>query len=216
MLRLSKPRFNGASRVLKSVLDRSGAAVLLLVTAPFFVAAAIAIRREDGGPVYFTQERVGAGGRTFRMIKFRSMGVDAENARIALLDDNEGAGPLFKLRHDPRVTRVGALLRKYSFDELPQRLNVLTGAMSLVGPRPPLPGEVATYADDAMHRLLVRPGMTGLWQISGRSTLSWEETVRLDLRYVENWSMALDAMILWKTRRRRDTQPRRLLTNSTP
>ena len=133
------------------------------------------------------------------MVKFRSMCTDAEARLTTLPTANDGAGPLFKLRHDPRVTRVGRFLRKYSLDELPQLFNVLGGSMSLVGPRPPLAREVATYADDARRRLLVRPGMTGLWQVSGRSALSWEESVRLDLRYVENWSLALDLMILWKT-----------------
>jgi exopolysaccharide biosynthesis polyprenyl glycosylphosphotransferase len=198
LLRLSKPRFTGAARVMKAALDRSAAALLLFLMAPVLIGIAFAVRR-DGGPAFFLQERVGANGRSFRVVKFRSMCVDAE-ARLAELQSlNEGAGPLFKLTSDPRVTRVGATLRKYSLDELPQLLNVLNGTMSLVGPRPPLPSEVATYAEDARRRLLVRPGMTGLWQVSGRSNLSWEQSVRLDLRYVENWSLALDLMILWKT-----------------
>lgn len=198
MLRLSKPRFTGAARLLKSLMDRSVAALLLLLTLPVLVVVAIAVRR-DGGPAFFLQERVGANGRTFRVVKFRSMCTDAEARLAELRSLNEGAGPLFKMTSDPRVTRVGALLRKYSIDELPQLLNVVNGTMSLVGPRPPLPSEVATYAEDARRRLLVRPGMTGLWQVSGRSSLSWEESVRLDLRYVENWSLAVDLMILWKT-----------------
>jgi lipopolysaccharide/colanic/teichoic acid biosynthesis glycosyltransferase len=127
------------------------------------------------------------------------MVVDAEAKLVELVAANDGAGPLFKLKTDPRITRVGAFLRRYSLDELPQLVNVLTGAMSLVGPRPPLPAEVATYGRDAQRRLLVKPGLTGLWQISGRSDLSWEQSVRLDLRYVENWNLALDALILWKT-----------------
>ncbi|SDH05261.1 exopolysaccharide biosynthesis polyprenyl glycosylphosphotransferase [Pseudonocardia oroxyli] len=198
LLRLSKPRFTGAARVLKTVLDRSAAALLLLLAAPVFLAVAIAVK-SDGGPVFFRQERVGAQGRMFHMVKFRSMVVDAEARRAALQAANEGAGPLFKLARDPRVTRIGALLRRYSIDELPQLLNVLNGTMSLVGPRPPLPAEVETYEDMARRKLLVRPGMTGLWQVSGRSNLSWEESVRLDLRYVENWSMAMDLTIMWKT-----------------
>jgi lipopolysaccharide/colanic/teichoic acid biosynthesis glycosyltransferase len=133
------------------------------------------------------------------MWKFRSMVVDAEQRKVKLVAANEGAGPLFKMKSDPRITQVGALLRKYSLDELPQLFNVLTGSMSLVGPRPPLPSEVATYNRDARRKLLVKPGLTGLWQISGRSDLSWEEAVRLDLRYVENWTLALDGLILWKT-----------------
>lgn len=199
LLRLSKPRFTGGGRLLKAGLERPIAAVLLLLTLPVFVGVAVAIWCSDRGPVFFRQERVGARGRTFHMIKFRSMCRDAEGRRVGLVSADEGAGPMFKLRHDPRVTRVGRVLRKYSLDELPQLLNVLHGSMSLVGPRPPLPSEVVTYAEDAQRRLLVRPGMTGLWQVSGRSTLSWEETVRLDLRYVENWSISLDLIILWKT-----------------
>jgi lipopolysaccharide/colanic/teichoic acid biosynthesis glycosyltransferase len=149
--------------------------------------------------VFFRQTRVGRHGREFTMLKFRSMVVDAEAKLVELVAANDGAGPLFKLKTDPRITRVGAFLRRYSLDELPQLVNVLTGAMSLVGPRPPLPAEVATYGRDAQRRLLVKPGLTGLWQISGRSDLSWEQSVRLDLRYVENWNLALDALILWKT-----------------
>ena len=198
LLRLSHPRFTGTSRMLKTAFDRGVAALLLLLSTPVLVAIAVAVRCGDRGPVFFTQVRVGANGRTFRMIKFRSMCRDAESRRAAL-GGNDGAGPLFKLQSDPRVTRVGRVLRKYSLDELPQLVNVLNGTMSLVGPRPPLPSEVAGYADDARRRLLVRPGMTGLWQVSGRSSLSWEESVRLDLRYVENWSPAMDLVILWKT-----------------
>jgi exopolysaccharide biosynthesis polyprenyl glycosylphosphotransferase len=181
-------------------MDRAVAALLLVLAAPVFVAIAVAIVLEDRGPVFYTQRRVGANGMPFQMIKFRSMVIDAESRRAGLLQSNEvEGGTLFKLAQDPRVTRIGATLRRYSIDELPQLLNVLGGSMSLVGPRPPLPEEVATYADDARRRLLVRPGMTGLWQVSGRSDLSWEESVKLDLRYVENWSMALDLTILWKT-----------------
>lgn len=198
LLRLSQPRFTGSARVLKTVVDRTVAGLLLLLAAPVFLALAVAVKL-DGGPVFFRQERVGTNGRTFRMVKFRSMVVDAEARLAALSASNEAAGPLFKMTRDPRITRVGAVLRRYSLDELPQLLNVLGGSMSLVGPRPPLPAEVATYEDVARRRLLVRPGMTGLWQVSGRSNLSWEESVRLDLRYVENWSMALDLTILWKT-----------------
>ena len=153
----------------------------------------------DGGPVFFRQTRVGRHGKTFKMIKFRSMCVDAEKRKAELLKANEGAGPLFKLRHDPRVTKLGATLRRYSLDELPQLFNVLTGSMSLVGPRPPLPEEVVKYGRDAERKFLVKPGLTGLWQVSGRSNLSWEQSVRLDLRYVENWTLAMDALILWKT-----------------
>jgi exopolysaccharide biosynthesis polyprenyl glycosylphosphotransferase len=198
LLRLTQPVFDGVSRVVKNVLDRVGAALLLLMIAPLMLGLAFMIK-SDGGPVFFRQERVGRHGRTFRMVKFRSMVVDAEARRAELLELNEGSGPLFKLKADPRITAIGSTLRKYSLDELPQLFNVLAGSMSLVGPRPPLPEEVATYSRDAERKLMVRPGLTGLWQVSGRSDLSWEESVRLDLRYVENWTLAMDALILWKT-----------------
>jgi exopolysaccharide biosynthesis polyprenyl glycosylphosphotransferase len=198
LLRLTEPRFTGFARLLKNVVDRTAAALLVLVTLPLLLAIAVAVRL-DGGPVLYFQERVGARGHCFRMVKFRTMVVGADAMLEKLGGTNNGSGPLFKLHRDPRVTRVGAFLRRYSLDEFPQVLNVLTGSMSLVGPRPPLPSEVRTYGADAQRRLLVRPGITGLWQVSGRSDLSWEESVRLDLRYVENWSLALDAAILWKT-----------------
>ncbi|MGH4006570.1 MAG: sugar transferase [Pseudonocardiaceae bacterium] len=198
LLRLTEPAFTGLPWVIKAMIDRLVAGLLLLVIAPVLVALAIAVR-SDGGPVFYRQSRVGQHGKLFPMIKFRSMVVNADQRQSELANDNEGSGPLFKLREDPRVTRVGALLRKYSLDELPQLFNVLAGSMSLVGPRPPLPEEVAVYCRDAQRKLLVKPGMTGLWQISGRSDLSWEESIRLDLRYVENWSLALDILIMWKT-----------------
>jgi len=158
------------------------------------------VRVSSRGGALFRQTRVGVDGRTFTMFKFRSMYADAE-ARLADLENqNQNAdGLLFKMRDDPRVTPIGRWLRRFSLDEVPQLLNVVAGDMSLVGPRPPLPREVAQYGEDVRRRLLVRPGLTGLWQISGRSDLSWEESVRLDLHYVENWSLALDAMIIWKT-----------------
>ncbi len=198
LLRLTEPAFTGVPRVIKAVGDRLAAGLLLLLIAPVMIALAIAVR-SDGGPVCYRQSRVGQHGKLFSMIKFRSMVVNADQLRSELADGDQGSGPLFKLRQDPRVTRVGAFLRKHSLDELPQLLNVLTGSMSLVGPRPPLPEEVASYSRDAQRKLLVKPGLTGLWQISGRSDLSWEESVRLDLRYVENWSLALDVLIIWKT-----------------
>jgi exopolysaccharide biosynthesis polyprenyl glycosylphosphotransferase len=198
LVRLTQPKFSGGHRILKNAVDRVGAAVAILLVAPLLLAIAVAVC-SDGGPAFFLQERVGVGGTRFRMVKFRSMRVNSDREVARLTNRNEGAGPLFKMRQDPRVTRVGAVLRRYSLDELPQLFNVLTGSMSLVGPRPPLPREVEAYGDDARRRLLVRPGMTGLWQVSGRSELSWEETVRLDLRYVENWSITLDCVILWKT-----------------
>jgi exopolysaccharide biosynthesis polyprenyl glycosylphosphotransferase len=196
LLRLTEPRFSGTGWLAKGLVDRLCAAAFLLLLSPVFVALAIAVRL-DGGPAFYRQERVGLYGRRFRMFKFRSMCVGADRMLDGLTSDRDGV--LFKMRKDPRVTRVGAFLRKYSLDELPQLFNVLAGSMSLVGPRPPLPREVEKYGPAAQRRLLVRPGITGLWQVSGRSDLSWEETVRLDLRYVENWSPALDALILWKT-----------------
>ncbi len=135
------------------------------------------------------------------MLKFRSMVVNAEARLAALHTENEGAGPLFKLRHDPRVTRVGAALRKYSLDELPQLFNVLTGTMSLIGPRPALPREVATYPTEARRRLAVKPGLTGLWQVSGRSDLSWDESIALDLHYVDGWTLGLELKIIAGTAR---------------
>jgi exopolysaccharide biosynthesis polyprenyl glycosylphosphotransferase len=198
MLRLTEPAFTGVPWMIKAVGDRLATGLLLIVIAPLMIALAITVRN-DGGPIFYCQPRVGKHGKTFSMIKFRSMVPNADQRQTEFADHNQGSGPLFKLRHDPRATRVGAFLRKYSLDELPQLFNVLAGSMSLVGPRPPLPDEVAQYSRDAHRKLLVKPGLTGLWQINGRSDLSWEESVRLDLRYVESWSLALDASILWKT-----------------
>jgi exopolysaccharide biosynthesis polyprenyl glycosylphosphotransferase len=199
LLAIEEPTFSGWKRVLKGALDRFGAAVALVLIAPVLLAIAVAVRLSGPGPVLYRQERVGAYGRTYTMLKFRSM-VDGADAKLQeLLARNEGAGLLFKMRRDPRVTPVGRWLRRFSLDELPQLFNVLGGSMSLVGPRPPLPQEVERYDTSTRRRLLVKPGLTGLWQISGRSDLSWEESVRLDLRYVENWSLALDLLILWKT-----------------
>lgn len=166
---------------------------------PVLAVVALAIRADDGGPVFFRQVRVGRGGAEFPILKFRTMCVDAEARMAALQSENEGAGPLFKMKDDPRVTRVGAFLRRTSLDELPQLWNVFTGSMSLVGPRPALPREVALYEDFADRRLLVTPGITGLWQVSGRSDLDWAEGVRLDLHYVENWSFLHDLVILART-----------------
>jgi exopolysaccharide biosynthesis polyprenyl glycosylphosphotransferase len=199
LLHLEEPTFGGIRRVIKAVIDYVGALVISLLLLIPGVIIAVAIKRNSPGPVFYRQERVGKDGGTFLIWKFRTMrvGADAEVAALAAM--NEHDGPMFKIRSDPRITSVGGFLRKYSLDELPQILNVLTGSMSLVGPRPPLAREVAKYADHVHRRLLVKPGMTGLWQVSGRSDLDWEETVRLDLYYVENWSVAMDAMILWKT-----------------
>ncbi|GAA2066419.1 sugar transferase [Streptomyces albiaxialis] len=201
LLRVSMPIFTGGRRAVKEVADRLGAFVLLLLFAPLMVLVALLVLVDSRGGVLYRQRRVGKEGREFTIVKFRTMVVGADRARAELAGLNEGAGLLFKLRRDPRVTRVGTVLRRYSLDELPQLFNVLTGSMSLVGPRPPLPEESAAYGPDIRRRLLVKPGLTGLWQISGRSDLPWEEAVRLDLRYVEDWSLALDAVILWKTLR---------------
>ncbi|GAA3004391.1 sugar transferase [Actinokineospora diospyrosa] len=199
LLRVSSPSFTGVRRVVKDVFDKVGAAILLTLLAPVMIAVSIAIAVDTRGPVFYKQRRVGKDGREFTIVKFRTMVVNAHKLVTKLADQNEGHGLLFKMRKDPRVTKVGAILRRYSIDELPQLFNVLAGPMSLVGPRPPLPEESARYAPDVRRRLLVKPGLTGLWQVSGRSDLPWEEAVRLDLRYVEDWSLALDAVILWKT-----------------
>ncbi|MFI8992994.1 sugar transferase [Streptomyces sp. NPDC053542] len=201
LLRVSMPTFTGGRRAVKEVVDRVGAAVLLMLFAPLMVGVALLVMVDSRGGALYSQRRVGKDGREFTIYKFRTMVTGAHRARAELAGHNEGAGLLFKLRRDPRVTRVGRVLRRYSLDELPQLFNVLTGSMSLVGPRPPLPEECAAYDPDIRRRLLVKPGLTGLWQISGRSDLPWEEAVRLDLRYVEDWSLALDTVILWKTLR---------------
>ncbi|MFD6343816.1 sugar transferase [Streptomyces roseolus] len=199
LLRVSMPAFTGGRRAVKEVVDRLGAALLLVLLAPLMLVVGLLVLVDSRGGVLYRQRRVGKDGREFMILKFRTMVAGADRAREELAGRNEGAGPLFKMRRDPRVTRVGAVLRRYSLDELPQLVNVLAGSMSLVGPRPPLPEESAAYSPDIRRRLLVKPGLTGLWQISGRSDLSWEEAVRLDLRYVEDWSLALDTVILWKT-----------------
>lgn len=200
MLHVERPVWSGLRYSLKLLADRMVALVLIIVAAPLLIGVAVMVRKGSPGPALFTQQRVGEGGRTFRMIKFRTMVVDAEARLLEVASvEDDGNGVMFKLRADPRVTRVGAVLRRFSLDELPQLFNVLRGEMSLVGPRPPLPSEVDAYESDAVRRLRVRPGMTGLWQVSGRSDLSWGDSVRLDLWYVDNWSLALDAQILFRT-----------------
>ncbi|GLW99536.1 sugar transferase [Microtetraspora sp. NBRC 16547] len=199
LLHVAHPDLRGVRQVVKSIFDRVVAAVMLLVLLPVMLVISLVIIGDSRGSVLFRQRRVGKGGEEFTVFKFRTMVPDAEAMKGELLRRNEGNGVLFKLRKDPRITPVGAWLRRYSLDELAQLINVLRGEMSLVGPRPPLPDEVAQYGDDVRRRLLVKPGMTGLWQVSGRSDLSWEESVRLDLRYVENWSLVMDLQILWKT-----------------
>ena len=199
LMYLDHPDLSGGKHVIKGLFDRAVAGSALLLLAPLFTAIALAIRVVDPGPVFFRQSRVGRDGRRFTVYKFRTMRVDAERIKAQYARANEGNGVLFKIRRDPRVTRTGRWLRRWSLDELPQLINVLIGDMSLVGPRPALPEEAARYCNQMRRRLAVKPGITGLWQVSGRSDLPWEEAVRLDLRYVENWSFALDLQILWKT-----------------
>lgn len=186
----------------KSVLERTAAAAGLLVLSPFLAVVGIIVRCDSPGRALYWQERIGHCGRPFRMCKFRTMTQDAEvHLAEVLTAQGMTLGPLYKLKADPRVTRVGAFLRRYSIDELPQLWNVVRGEMSLVGPRPQVAAEVNTYTDEVRRRLSVKPGMTGLWQVNGRSDLCWDEAVRLDLQYVENWSLLLDLNILWHTPR---------------
>jgi exopolysaccharide biosynthesis polyprenyl glycosylphosphotransferase len=175
----------------------TGAGVLAI--SPLLVAIAVAVKLDSPGPVFYRQQRVGKNGRHFWMYKFRSMVVDADRRLAELRTHNEATGPLFKMRRDPRITRIGGFLRRWSLDELPQLLNVLRGEMSLVGPRPPLPSEVAEYEDWQMGRLRAVPGLTGLWQVSGRSEVPFHDMVRLDLHYIRNWSLGLDVEILLRT-----------------
>lgn len=199
MVHVQAARRRGWRLLVKQVCERAIALGALLAMAPVLIGIALAVRFDTPGPVLYRQVRVGRDGRTFTMLKFRSMAVGSD---VQLIEDtfgNDGAGPLFKLREDPRVTRVGHILRRYSLDELPQLFNVLRGEMSLVGPRPALPSEVEAYDGDPRRRLAVAPGITGLWQVSGRSDLSWSESVRLDLDYVDNWSLGRDVVILART-----------------
>ncbi|HEY8471201.1 MAG TPA: sugar transferase [Natronosporangium sp.] len=199
MIHVEAPEFRGGRKVVKELFDRIVALAMLLFAAPLCLLIAIAVKLDSRGPVLFRQTRVGQNGREFQLLKFRTMVHGAHAMKQILADRNETDGLLFKIRNDPRVTRVGRWLRKWSLDELPQLVNVLLGDMSLIGPRPPLPEEVAHYNGDLARRLLVKPGITGLWQVSGRSDLSFEDGIRLDLFYVENWSLTTDLMILWKT-----------------
>ncbi|MCD2119643.1 sugar transferase, partial [Rhodococcus pyridinivorans] len=189
LIHVEKPSYHGAKRSGKRIFDLAFASAALVVLAPVFAVVALLIKLEDRGPVFYKAERIGLDGEPFGMVKFRSMVTNADKMVDRLLAQNEGAGPLFKMKDDPRVTRVGRVMRRFSIDELPQFLNVIRGEMSVVGPRPPLRREVEAYDGRVKRRLLVRPGVTGLWQVSGRSDLSWDESVRLDLSYVENWSM---------------------------
>jgi exopolysaccharide biosynthesis polyprenyl glycosylphosphotransferase len=199
LMHLERPELRGVRRLTKGVFDRSAAGLSLLLLAPLLLGIAVVVKATSAGPVLFRQERVGRHGTPFQMLKFRTMVDGAEQLLDTLAVESDGNGVLFKKKVDPRVTRVGAVLRRYSLDELPQLINIVRGDMSLVGPRPPLPSEVDRYGFDMHRRFLVKPGLTGLWQISGRSDLSWDESVRIDIRYVENWSLVLDLMIMWRT-----------------
>ncbi|MGO1538759.1 MAG: sugar transferase [Leucobacter sp.] len=201
LLNIKIPSYEGGRHLFKRGLDICVAALALVPIALATVFFALLIKLDSPGPVFFSQERVGRDGRSFRMFKFRSMHTTAERDLAALKENDEGSGPMFKMRDDPRVTTVGRVLRRFSLDELPQFWNVLIGDMSVVGPRPPLPHEVTAYDGRVVRRLYVKPGITGPWQVSGRSDLSWDESVRLDLGYVENWSPMNDLQIMWRTAR---------------
>lgn len=201
LIHVETPRYEGSKRFAKRTFDILASGILVVLSSPLLLAIAILVRLSTPGPVLFRQERIGYNGSHFNMLKFRSMVVDAE-ARLKALElqeRDEGNMVMFKMRDDPRVTPIGRILRRFSLDELPQLLNVFGGSMSLVGPRPPLKSEVDQYEKHVHRRFLVKPGITGLWQVSGRSNLSWEDTVRLDLYYVENWSLTGDLVILWRT-----------------
>ncbi|WP_208379790.1 sugar transferase [Microbacterium endophyticum] len=201
LIHVETPRFSAGQRFLKRSVDLVASVLGVIILSPLLLLLTILVSATSIGPVFFLQTRVGYHGREFKMIKFRSMVVNAEELLAELREKQRDSGNevLFKMKDDPRITRVGRFMRKYSLDELPQLFNVIGGSMSLVGPRPPLPSEVALYAKHVHRRFLAKPGITGLWQVSGRSSLSWEESVRLDLSYVENWSMASDVMIIMKT-----------------
>lgn len=194
-----RPRAGAVSRAAKATVDAVGAAVLLVLVSPLLLLLMVAIRLDTPGPAIFRQVRVGKDGRLFEVLKLRTMVCDAEERKAELLEHNEYDGVLFKMRRDPRVTRVGGFLRRTSLDELPQLVNVLRGQMSLVGPRPSLPDEVALMDDDALRRFAVRPGITGLWQVSGRSNLGWDEAKALDTHYADNWTVVGDVAILLRT-----------------
>ncbi|MBD8023737.1 sugar transferase [Microbacterium gallinarum] len=199
LIHVDYPEFTGVRLALKRASDVVVSGLALVLLSPVFLVLSVVVRSTSTGPAFFRQERVGLHGKPFRMLKFRTMVADAEQQLSSLLDASEGNGVLFKMRNDPRITPVGRFLRRYSIDELPQLWNVFKGDMSLVGPRPPLASEVESYERWVHRRLLVKPGITGLWQVSGRSDLSWEDSIRLDLYYVENWSVTTDLVILWRT-----------------
>jgi exopolysaccharide biosynthesis polyprenyl glycosylphosphotransferase len=199
MLLVEEPRTAGPAQLVKTVTERVIAMLALALLSPLFLTAALLVKLTSRGPVLFRQARVGRDGHLFEMLKFRSMVEGADGQRHGLAEQNEHDGPLFKIKDDPRVTPVGRRLRRFSIDELPQLWNVVRGDMALIGPRPPLPDEVALYGGDIARRLMVKPGITGLWQVSGRADISWTEAVRLDLYYVENWSLTMDLAIIAKT-----------------
>jgi exopolysaccharide biosynthesis polyprenyl glycosylphosphotransferase len=199
MLHVRPATRRGVRRAVKAGAERVAAATALTLLLPLLLTIAAAVRLTSSGPAIFKQTRVGRNGHRFTMYKFRTMSTDAERVKATLSEQNECNEVLFKMRQDPRITKVGAVLRRYSLDEVPQLANVVLGHMSLVGPRPALPAEVAKYERDPMRRLAVKPGLTGLWQVSGRSDLSWDDSVRLDLRYVDNWSLGMDATIVLRT-----------------
>ncbi|MGU3499853.1 sugar transferase [Mycobacterium sp. C31M] len=199
LLHIDKPQYRGAKRVQKRTFDFLFAGAALIATLPIWVVVALAIKLTSRGPIFYSSERIGIEGKPFSMLKFRTMVDGADKQVVQLLQANECDGLMFKVRNDPRITPVGRFLRRFSIDELPQFLNVLTQDMSVVGPRPPLRREVECYDDDVQRRLLVKPGVTGLWQVSGRSDLPWDKAVRLDLSYVDNWSMVGDILIVAKT-----------------
>jgi exopolysaccharide biosynthesis polyprenyl glycosylphosphotransferase len=200
LMHMERPEFRGVRRFLKSAFDRTAAASGIPLLAPVLVALALAVKLTSRGPVFYKHERIGLGGEKFHVYKFRSMVPDADKIVDVLFEQqNEGNAVQFKMKRDPRVTRIGAVMRRYSLDELPQLFNVLGGSMSPVGPRPHVTRQVEQYGIGMRRRLPVKPGITGLWQVSGRSDLSWDDSVRLDVRYVENWSLSFDLMILSKT-----------------
>lgn len=201
LLHVEEPRFEGLGRAIEDAVGRVAALVALVLASPAVLAVALAIKLNSPGPVFFRQIRVGRNGRHFEVLKFRSMRVDAERVRDEILHMNETDAVLFKVRNDPRITGVGRIIRRLSIDELPQLWNVVRGEMAVVGPRPPLPSEVELYPEHVRRRLLVKPGLTGLWQVNGRADLSWDDSVRLDLHYVDNWSPTGDLLIVLRTLR---------------
>jgi exopolysaccharide biosynthesis polyprenyl glycosylphosphotransferase len=201
LIYLSGPSYSRARTLRRAAFDRTFAFLVLLASSPVLLLAVLAIRLTGRGPIFYRSERIGTHGVPFQMLKLRTMVHGADQMLEELEHHNDASGPLFKVRDDPRVTRVGRILRRYSIDELPQFVNVLRGDMSVVGPRPPLRAEVDAYSDHMRRRLLVKQGVTGLWQVSGRSDLSWEDSIRLDLDYVENWTMLRDLQIIVRTAR---------------